>query len=284
MILLKKNFIIIFIFAWPAFSSENLKDFVFHHIGNSDVWHPILPYISIPLPVGMEAFGINVGISLHVLMILITALLMIALFTLAGKRKNLAPVSRFGHLIEAMVIFIRDELVVPNVGKKEAPGWLPFFLTLFFFLLILNLLGLIPGMSTTTANINFTASMAVMTFFVFNIAGVIKNGPVGYFLNLSPKGVPIVLMPILIFIEMIGLVFKAFALAIRLFANMTAGHIAILVLLGIISIFKLWFFPPVSVAFALFITFIEILVAFLQAYIFTLLATLFVGMAIHQQH
>jgi F-type H+-transporting ATPase subunit a len=284
--LITKIFLIITAALIPAAASENLGEFIFHHIGNSDVWHPILPYITIPLPAHFEVFGINMGITLHVLMIFITGIIMITLLSLAGKRKNMTPRSRFGHAIEAVVIYIRDELVIPNIGKKDAPKWLPFFLTLFFFLLTMNLLGLFPGMATATANINLTAAMAVMTFLCFNIAGMVKNGPFHYWVNLVPKGIPIPILIILAPIEILGLGTKAFALAIRLFANMTAGHVVIFALLGLISIFKsLWIVSiPGSIFFALFISIIEILVAFLQAYVFTLLATLFVGMAIHQDH
>jgi F-type H+-transporting ATPase subunit a len=269
--------------ALPALSAESLGDFIFHHIGNADKWHPIW-FVTVPLPSHLDVFGINMGITLHVLMFFIAALVLIILLSLASKRKNSVPVSRWGHAIEAIVVYIRYEIVVPNIGKKDAAKWLPFFLTLFFFILTLNLLGLVPGMSTATANINCTAALAIMTFLVFNIAGMMKNGPVKYFVNLVPKGIPFPIIFILAPVELLGLFTKGFALAIRLFANMSAGHIVILSLLALISIFKSYWVSPVSVGFSLFISLIEILVAFLQAYVFTLLASLFIGMALHQEH
>lgn len=158
------------------------------------------------------------------------------------------------------------------------------FLTLFFFMLALNLIGLIPGFPAATGNINFTASMALLIFVIFNVAGITHNGPVHYFTNLVPKGLPIAVLPLIAVIEFLGLFTKTFALAIRLFANMTAGHVLIMSLLGLIIVFKTIFASIAFVPFTLFIYMIEVLVAFLQAYVFTLLASLFIGSAIHQEH
>jgi len=265
-------------------TSENLSEFIMHHVGNSDSWHPIPLLPVIHLPSEIYFYGINMGISLHVLLIFFAAVVMLIFLPLSSKRKSGAPASLFGHAIEAIVIFIRDDLVVPNIGKKEAVSWLPFFLTLFFFILTMNLLGLIPGLATTTSNINCTAALAIMTFLAFNIAGMVKNGPFKYYFKLVPSGVPWPIFIILWPIELFGLCAKAFALAIRLFANMTAGHIVIFAFLGLISLFKSWIITPIPLSFALFIYLIEVLVAFLQAYVFTLLASLFIGMSIHQDH
>ncbi len=285
---MQKHFFKIFLILLGLISvssaGENLGSFIFHHLGNANEWHyfPLLP--GIPLPHHFEIFGINMGITLHVLIMFIAFVLMWVLFGIAGKRKQNAPTSRFGHAVEALVIYIRDDLVQPNLGKKDTAKWLPFFLTMFFFLLTLNILGMIPGFSTVTANINFTAAMAVLVFVVFNLSGMAKNGPVHYFVNLIPKGIPVFVLPILVPIEIIGLFTKAFALAIRLFANMSAGHIIILSLLGLISILESIWVAPASILFSLFISIIEVLVAFLQAYVFTLLSSLFIGMALHQDH
>lgn len=271
-----------------VFSSENMGDFIFHHIGNSPSWHPF-PGISIPLPAHFMVGNINLGITLHVLMILLAATLMMLLLSRAAKRKNHIPQGLFSHAIEATVIYIRDELVYPNLGKKDGAHWLPFFLTLFFFILTLNIIGLVPGFATATANINFTAALAIVIFITFNLSGIMHNGLGHYFVNLVPKGIPWPVLLILAPIEVLGLFTKPFALAIRLFANMSAGHIIILSLLSLISILKSSF--PLdgivvggSIVFALFIYCIEILVAFLQAYVFTLLSSLYIGMAIHQEH
>ncbi|HKP94927.1 MAG TPA: F0F1 ATP synthase subunit A [Fibrobacteria bacterium] len=266
----------------PARAEENLGDFLTHHISNSYEWKP-LPGVTIPLP-HWQLFGIDMGISQHVLMMFIAGALLLLLFAIGGRRKGNAPTSRLGHALEALVLYIRDEVVEPNLGKKDSPKWLPFFLTMFFFFLTLNLISLIPGFSAATGNVNFTATMALMVFLVYNIAGMVHNGPGHYLVNVVPKGVPLFVLPIIALIEFMGLFTKAVALCIRLFANMTAGHILILSLTGLIIVFKSYYVAVGFLPMTLFIYLIEVLVAFLQAYIFTLLSALFVGMAIHQEH
>jgi F-type H+-transporting ATPase subunit a len=261
---------------------ENLGDFLTHHISNSYEWHPV-PGVNIHLP-HWQMFGMDLGLSQHVLMMLIAGGLLIVLFAMGGRRKRNAPTGRLGHALEALVIYMRDEVVEPNLGKKESPKWLPFFLTLFFFLLALNIISLIPGFTAATGNVNFTATLALMVFLVYNLAGMVHNGPIHYIVNVVPKGVPLFVLPIIGLIEFMGLFTKAVALCIRLFANMTAGHILILSLTGLIIVFKTAWVAIGFVPMTLFIYLIEVLVAFLQAYIFTLLSALFVGMAIHQEH
>jgi F-type H+-transporting ATPase subunit a len=275
--------------AWPAAASggkegePSLGDFLTHHISNSNEWHPV-PWVHIQLPTGWLLGGIDMSISMHVVMMLIAALLLIVLFAIGGRRERNAPTGKLGHGLEALVIYVRDEVVEPNLGKKDTAKWLPFFLTMFFFLLALNLISLIPGWAAATGNVNFTAAMAVMVFVVYNLAGMIHNGPVHYVVNLIPKGVPLFVLPIIAVIEIVGLFTKAVALCIRLFANMTAGHILLLSLTGLIIVFETAWVALGFVPMTLFIYLIEVLVAFLQAYIFTLLSALFVGMAIHQEH
>jgi F-type H+-transporting ATPase subunit a len=268
--------------ALPA-RAEDLGEFVLHHIVNSKSWHPIpgLPGISFPT---WNLFGVDMSVSLHVLMMLVAAVLLVVLLIPASKRRDNAPRGRLANLVEAFVVFIRDEVVTPNLGEKDGRKWLPFFLTIFFFILTLNLVGLVPGMGTTTSNINFTAAMAIMIFVVFNLSGIKKNGVIHYFTGLIPSGLPFWLLPLMAVIELVGLFTKAIALALRLFANLTAGHALIFSLLGLIIVFKSHFAAVPLVPFTLFIYLIEILVAFLQAYIFTLLAGLFIGQAVHQEH
>jgi F-type H+-transporting ATPase subunit a len=272
-----------FVAGTAAHASEDLGEFVLHHIVNSKTWHPIPGLPAIPLP-SWNLFGIEMGLSLHVVMMLISAVLLVILLLPASRRKTPAPRGKFAHMIEAFVVFIRDEVVVPNLGKKDARKWMPFFLTIFFFLLTLNLIGLIPGFGTATSNINFTAAFAIMIFMVFNLSGIRSNGVLHYFTGLIPPGLPFWLLPLMVVIEFVGLFTKAVALALRLFANMTAGHALIFSLLGLIIVFKSHFAALPLVPFTLFIYLIEILVAFLQAYIFTLLASLFIGQAVHQEH
>jgi F-type H+-transporting ATPase subunit a len=258
--------------------AEDLGEFVLHHVVDAKYWYvtPWGPKVYFP-----EWMA---GGSLHVFMMFLAAAVLLLLLIPTSRRFSPAPRGRLANMIEAMVIFIRDEVVTPNLGAKDGRKWLPFFLTIFFFILTMNLLGLIPGMGTPTSNINFTSAFAIMIFATFNIAGIIKNGPIHYFTNLIPKGIPFWLLPLMAIIEFVGLFTKAVALALRLFANLTAGHALIFSLLGLIIVFKSHLAAVPLVPFTLFIYLIEILVAFLQAYIFTLLSGLFIGQAIHQEH
>jgi F-type H+-transporting ATPase subunit a len=267
-----------------AAGGGDMGSYMMHHLGNSHHWKvtPFGPTLN--LPSHWMVGNVDLSISLHVLLLLISFALLVIVLRPAAKRLALAPTGKLGHLVEVFVLFIRDEVVKPNLGEKDAVKWTPFFLTLFFFLLSLNLIGLIPGFPAATGNINFTAAMSLLIFVVFNVAGIQKNGLGHYFTNLVPKGLPIAVLPLIAVIEFLGLFTKTFALAIRLFANMTAGHVLIMSLLGLIIVFKTVLASAAFVPFTLFIYMIELLVAFLQAYVFTLLASLFVGSAIHQEH
>lgn len=263
--------------AAPARAEETLGEFVLHHVIDAPYWS-VTPWgPTIHFPAWMA------GGSIHVFMMFVAAALLLLLVIPAARRPTATPRGRFANMIEAMVVFIRDEVAVPNLGEKDGRKWMPFFLTIFFFILTLNLVGLIPGMGTATSNINFTAAFALMIFGTFNAVGILHNGPVHYFTNLIPKGVPFWLLPLMALIEIVGLFTKAVALALRLFANLTAGHALVFSLLGLNIVFK-WWLSPVLGPFTVFIYLIEILVAFLQAYIFTLLSGLFIGQALHQDH
>jgi F-type H+-transporting ATPase subunit a len=142
----------------------------------------------------------------------------------------------------------------------------------------------VPGFAPATSNLNFTAVLAIIIFFIYNISGMRRNGPIHYFINVVPKGLPIVLLPLMAAMELLALFTRAFALAIRLFANMTAGHLMIACMVGLIAVFKNYWLAPPFVALTFFVYLIEILVAFLQAYIFTLLSCVFLGMSLNQEH
>lgn len=183
------------------------------------------------------------------------------------------------NMLETFVVFLRDEVVIPNTGQ-EGRKYLPYFLTLFFFILFSNLIGLIPGSATTTGNISVTAALAIGTLILINVAGIIEHGFIHHIKNFVPHGVsgPIAL---LIFpLEIIGMFAKAFALTVRLFANMIAGHIVILAFLSLIFFMGATMIIP-SVALATGIMMLEVFVCFVQAYIFTFLSSIFVGASIH---
>ncbi|OGS05441.1 MAG: ATP synthase F0 subunit A, partial [Elusimicrobia bacterium RIFCSPHIGHO2_02_FULL_61_10] len=185
-----------------------------------------------------------------------------------------------------IVLFLRDEVVHPNLGHK-GDGYMGYFSTLFFFILTLNLIGLVPFGATATGNLAVTAGLALTTFVLINFAGIREQGVIGYFSHIVPKGVPGWLYPLLFPIELIGMVTKAFALCIRLFANMIAGHIVILAFISFIFIFGSlsaivgFGVAPISVGLVLFTLMLELFVAFLQAYVFVFLTAIFTGAAMH---
>ncbi len=243
----------------------------------------LTPFGVIHLP-QIQLFGMDLSITKHVVFMWIAVLLLVLAFIAARKsyQKSLVP-RGVTNLLEVLIIFVRDEIAKPTIGHGFEK-FLPYLLTVFFFILTCNFLGLIPYGSTATSNISVTATLATISFFVIQIGGIMKNGFFGYFKGLIPHGIPMWLLPIMFVVELLGLFTKPFALAIRLFANMTAGHIVIMALLGLIFILRTYFVVPVSISFALFIFLLEILVALIQAYIFTMLSSLFIGMAYHQEH
>ena len=212
----------------------------------------------------------------------VASILLIVLMLRAFRKPRTVP-SGLANFFEAIVLFLRDEVVLPIMGE-DGKKYLPFLLTLFFFILFCNLLGLIPYSATATGNINVTAGLALCSFLVMIGAGIANNGFFGYFKSLIPSGVPPVLLIILIPVEIIGLLVKPFALCVRLFANMTGGHVAILVFLGLISILQSEWIAIGSVPFAVAIYMLEIFIGFVQAFVFTLLSTVFISMAAHPDH
>lgn len=184
------------------------------------------------------------------------------------------------NVVESLVLYVRDEIVRPNVGTDARTHRLmPYILGIFFFVLTLNLVGLMPGCHAATGALGVTAALALTTFLVVNFVAI-KDAGIKSWLHHLLGGAPWYMFPIMVPIELISLFTKPFALMIRLFANMTAGHIVLLSLVGLIFFFKSWMVTPVSVAFSVFIYLLELLVAFLQAYIFAMLASVFVGLAL----
>ena len=222
-------------------------------------------------------------LTTHNLMMLMAGGLLLILLLIARAQSGKGAPHAWTNLFEVFIVYIRDEIVRPNLG---APGdkYLPYFLTLFFFILFCNLIGMVPFGATATGNIAVTAAMALTTFLMINISGMIELGPVHYLQTFIPHGLPFWLVPLMFVIEVLGLFTKSFALCIRLFANMIAGHIVILAFLCLIFIFKSIFIAPISIAAAVGLGLLELFVAFLQAYVFTLLTAVFVGGAVNPQH
>lgn len=213
------------------------------------------------------------------------ALLFFGFVSLARNYKNRAIPKGFGRVLEPLVIYVRDEIARPNIGPK-ADRYMPYLLTAFFYIWLLNLLGLTPLGFNVTGNIAVTVCLALFTFLIVQFSG---NKDYWKHIFWMP-GVPIPMKIILMPIELLGVFTKPFALLIRLFANITAGHFVVMSLIALTITMKAVFGPVaatgMSFALALFITVIEVLVAFLQAYIFTMLSALFIGMAVeeHEHH
>ena len=234
-------------------------------------------------PVHIGGIAIDFSLTKHIVMIWFAMMLLLIFVRLAMRsyRKSALVPSGLANALEVIVVFVRDDIVRGAIGE-EGKKLLPYFLTLFFFVLFANLVGLIPYTSTPTGNINVTAGLAIISFFVIQISGIVNHGFAGYFKGLMPPGIPLFVVPIMIIVELLGLFTKPFALCVRLFANMSAGHIVIFSLIGLIFIFHSVFVAPISIAFAVFINLLEILIGLIQAYIFTMLTALFVGLAVHQ--
>lgn len=232
-----------------------------------------------------KPFGIDISITKLTLMEWVAAGLVIVIFgTLASRLSKQQRRGRFLNFWEPWVLYVRDEMVYPIMGPETGRKYIPLFLTQFFFIFFCNMLGLIPGLATATGNLAVCGTLAIITMLTIFFMGMIEQGPITFWKHQVPSGMPWPIIPLLWPIEVIGIFIKSFALTIRLFANMVAGHIVILAFLGMIFIFHSYFVALPSVAFALFIYVLEILVALLQAFIFTLLSIIFINMAIQPEH
>jgi len=200
------------------------------------------------------------------------------------KRTGISHPKGIQSFLEPVICFVRDDIVIPNIGYEKHEKFMPYLLSVFFFILINNIMGLIPFPppfgANVTGNIAVTFTLAFFSFVIIQI-----NGSKTYWRHIfATPGVPLWLLPIMIPVEIIGMIAKPFALMIRLFANITAGHIIVMSLLALIFIFDSLFVAPVSAFFVIFMDCLELLVAFLQAYVFTLLSALFISLAIVEEH
>jgi F-type H+-transporting ATPase subunit a len=236
---------------------------------------------------------LGVQITRFMVMELIAAALVVLIMVPVVRHIAGSNVSRgkFSNMIEAMLMFIRDDVARPAIGGHGADRFLPYLWTVFFFVLFNNLLGMIPGGSSATGNINVTGALALMTLATVVMAGVKELGFVGYWVGIVPHlDVPALLKPFLwglmFLIEVAGLMIRHVVLAVRLFANMFAGHVVLAVILGfILMAWKSWWtlglVAPASIGGVICLSLLELFVAFLQAYIFTFLSALFIGSAVH---
>ena len=227
-------------------------------------------------PVHLPAF-----LSLHGLMLVICALILIVLFCGLYRNQDRVPTG-LTNLLEAFVQFVRDGIATPSLGQEEGERLTPLLCTFFFFILGLNLLGQIPLFVSATANISVTGPLALISFYFMTVDTVRKNGFRGFLKAFMPAGVPIIILPFIFLMEFVSLFIKTFALMIRLFANMLAGHMLILSLLGMVVLFGWWGAPAIALAVG--ISLLELLIVFLQAYIFVLLSAVFIGQMYHPEH
>jgi len=297
--------------AEGAAGTFNAGEVIMGHVSNGP--HPLIHLPSIA--------GIDFSVTKHVLMLWIVASVLFLVITVTVRkflRQDRPVPAGFMTVIEIIVEFVRDSIVEPNVGRKWTRTWTPVLLTLGLFILTANLIGIIPifdvvglvnhavhtpeesffaqvvhGGATVTGNFNVTAALATISFFLIIIAGARAHGFVKHFRNLVPGGVPVFVYPILIPIEIMGMFVRPFALMARLAANMTGGHIALLAIISFVFIFAQQFSAVVGIAVGAFlsvplavgISALEaIVVVPVQAYVFTLLTAVFIGMAIHAHH
>jgi len=263
---------------------ESLGSIILHHVTN-DLNHKFLD---------LHLFGYDISITKHVIMLWIAAAITVSLAIYGTRRYRKsedAEPKGLSHLYEILINFIRNDIIIPNIGKSHCQFWAPLITTYFIFILTCNFLGLIPlfdlipgGSSTVTGNFNATAGLATITFFAIIIAGTMQHGFLGYWKSMIPGNVPSPVLLILIPIEILGMFVRPFALTMRLGANMTAGHIGMLAIFSLPIILAA---APVGIASILLNTgiyFLEMIVSFVQAYVFTLLSSVFIGMAIHAEH
>ena len=300
MIKKSKLFLITLLLFSTVFSASNFTDWgsaILHHVADSK---------------SVNFYGLS--ISKHVIMLLISAFvtLLISIFATQKYKKNIhAKPKGISQLFEIVMDFINKEIVIPNIGKNYIKTWTPVAMTFFVFILTCNLLGLIPffefikigggGGSTATGNFGVTLGLATITFFAIIIAGIKKHGFLGHWKNMVPSDVPAPVLIILIPIEVIGMFVKPFALIMRLGANMTAGHIGMVAIFALPIIlgngvnvyfgsadtlsYSIGFFAGfIAVLLNTAIYGLEIIVSLVQAYVFTLLSCVFIGMAIHADH
>jgi F-type H+-transporting ATPase subunit a len=252
-----------------------------------DLMKHLEPHVLIPLNIG----GLDVSITNAVLTIWIACILVFLIMVLAGRMGKLVP-KGLQNIMESLVSFAKNTLVVEIMGE-DGLVWFPFIATLFFFILFCDLLGLVPKMFTPTSNINVTATLAVIVFICSQGAGILKHGIGGYCNTFVPKGMPggiagLVLKGFMIIIEIISMFARPFSLAVRLFANMTAGHLVIMVFISMIFMFQgtiiKIFITPTSVVMAVVMMAFEIFVSVLQAFIFAILASIYISLAVHPEH
>lgn len=276
----------------------DITEMIMHHLADSPKWDA--PWgksygWQFP-PIHIGPLTLDFSITKHVLFMMISAVLVMVLLITAARaaRREHARGAERGprgtaNVVEAFILFLRDEVALKNIGHG-GEKYVPYVITLFFFILFCNLLGLLPWGASPTGNVSVTAALALLTFIVIEVTGMLSLGPAGYAKTIFyiPPGVPTLMKPIMLIImtpvELLGKLAKPFALTIRLYANMTAGHAVVLAFTGMLVLAGIagtvWV-APAPVLMAIGILLLEIFVAFLQAYIFAMLTSVFIGLIRH---
>jgi F-type H+-transporting ATPase subunit a len=268
---------------------------IMHHLTDSHELETPFGVVHLPQwePIHLGGLAIDLSPTKHLVYMLLAATIVALVFVLsarsvAGAQARGRPPKGFAGSMEALALYIRQEVVLPNVGH-HGEGYAPYLLTLFFFILAMNLLGLLPWGATATGNIAVTAALAVMAFLVIEVTGMQTLGPKGYLKTIFylPAGLPggpggailkVFLLAVMTPIEVIGKLAKPFALAVRLFANMTSGHVLVLALIGLTFLFQSYAVGLGASVLATGVMLLELFVAFLQAFVFTLLTSVFIGL------
>jgi F-type H+-transporting ATPase subunit a len=268
---------------------------IMHHLADSHELETPFGVLHLPRwePIHLGGLAIDLSPTKHLVYMLLAAVIVGLVFLLSARAVARAqargrPAKGFAGSMEALALYIRQEVVLPNVGH-HGEGYAPYLLTLFFFILAMNLLGLLPWGATATGNIAVTAALAVMAFLVIEVTGMRALGAQGYLKTIFylPPGLPggvggaglkVVLLAVMTPIELIGKLAKPFALAVRLFANMTSGHVLVLALIGLTFLFQSYAVGLGASVLATGVMLLELFVAFLQAFVFTLLTSVFIGL------
>ena len=273
---------------------EGLPEWISHHIGDAREiefagGHWSLEGLAFE-PIQLGSIVVDLSPTRHLLVMIFVAVLLPLIFIPVARALRSSEVGQaprgFSNAMESLIIYFRDEVVRTNIGHG-ADAYTPFILTLFFFILGMNLIGLTPLGITPTTNLSVTAALAVISFIVVEISGLRALGLAGYAKTIFylPAGLPVFMRPIMLAIltpvELLGKLTKPFALAVRLLANMIAGHTLILAIMGMIFVLQSYFMGAASVAMASVLMLLELFVAFLQAYIFAMLTSVFIGLIRH---
>ena len=224
--------------------------------------------------------GIDLSITSATLAIWGTAILVFLVAFLATRKPTLIP-GKMQNFVEIIYEFLENQ--TEDLLGNEKERWVPFLFCLFCFIVVANLFGLIPGVYPITANINVSATLALIVFVVYNIAGIRAHGVGYYFKSMIPKGIPVFIVPFMFLIELIGHIARPFSLAIRLFANMTAGHLVALTILSLIFVFKSVWVAGFPLLGKVAVNMFDVFISLVQGYVFAYLAALYISLAINEE-